>query len=411
MALVLLVRSFIEGETPLDLVSVSVLFLSLTVGEVASRLQMPSLRQVSQFAICTIITANASLSGWFLAISVQTLPKASRHVITALLLFGCLFFDVWHVFIPVLLFEHVSLDVDVCRNWRKFAVCGACWLKGVTLVWLSVGANLWLATTPHFVALPSLFVVIIVGLIESVLLRSPLPVMVCIIATTLHCRPTWSVDASIWEKMDRKQKLILSFLLLTSLFTIIEFLTGLAANSLGLISDSFHMLLDSSSLAIGLAARFASRWKKSPSHHFGWKKYETLAGFVNGCLLAFVSVMISLEGYSRLSEPPNVAGGFLLFVSVCGLIVNGIGVAFFHEGCEDEKTDQNMRGVYLHILTDLLGSIGVIFSSLVIMTTGWNVVDPLCSLMIASLTFLSSLPLIYETSRSLRAPPVYLVEE
>ena len=118
--------------------------------------------------------------------------------------------------------------------------------------------------------------------------------------------------------------------------------------------------------------------------------------------------MISLEGLSRLAEPPQVAGMFLLFVSTCGLIVNGIGVIFFHDsgGCDGEA-DQNMRGVYLHILTDLLGSVGVIFSSLVIMATGWNVVDPICSLLIASLTFFSSLPLIYETSKSLRKSPLH----
>lgn len=216
-------------------------------------------------------------------------------------------------------------------------------------------------------------------------------------------------DAShIFEMISHnaKQRKLFFFFLLTLSFMLVELLYGLHANSLSLVSDSFHMLLDSASIALGLVTAFMATWRRTTRHPFGFGGYEVLSGFANGVVLMVIAVFILGESIARLFEPPDVESGYLLFVATTGLVVNVIGVVFFHEAhshghshdgscCHDD--DHNMRGVYLHILADLLGSVGVIVSSIVVKFTGWMVADPVCSAAISTLILFSAAPLLRET--------------
>ncbi|CAL8121992.1 unnamed protein product [Orchesella dallaii] len=196
------------------------------------------------------------------------------------------------------------------------------------------------------------------------------------------------------------------FSLLTMVFTGIEFLYGTLTNSLGLISDGFHMLFDSMALCIGLSASVICRWKPSKTYPFGYGRIEVLSGFLNSFFLLVIASMIMIEALQRLHDPPGVDAKRLLPISLIGLFVNLIGIYTFRSNSvishgHSNGHNVNVKGVFLHILADLMGSIGVITSSLLIHNYGLLVADPICSMIIATLIVVSVLPLLKETSKML----------
>eukprot|EP00755_Sulcionema_specki_P030255 Sspe_Gene.93934::Locus_66427_Transcript_1_1_Confidence_1.000_Length_1698::g.93934::m.93934/K14692/SLC30A5_7, ZNT5_7, MTP, MSC2; solute carrier family 30 (zinc transporter), member 5/7 len=126
-------------------------------------------------------------------------------------------------------------------------------------------------------------------------------------------------------------KKLLIFLMITVFYMLVEMLYGFYSGSLGLVSDSFHMLLDSSSVAIALYASFMATWPSNSEYPFGYGRYEVLSGFTNGVLLMCIAVYIVLESVGRMLDPPDIDANWLLTVSVGGLVINLIGVIFFHE--------------------------------------------------------------------------------
>ena len=102
-------------------------------------------------------------------------------------------------------------------------------------------------------------------------------------------------------------------------------------NSLGLVSDAGHMLFDSSALVIGLIASYMAEWQESATFSFGYKRVEVLSGFVNGVFLVFVGCSVAIESIERFHEPPEVGDNQLMNTSVGGLLVNIIGLVFFHD--------------------------------------------------------------------------------
>lgn len=177
-------------------------------------------------------------------------------------------------------------------------------------------------------------------------------------------------------------------------------------NSLGLISDGFHMLFDCTALLVGLYASLMSRWKPTRLYSYGYGRVEVLSGFVNGLFLLVIALFILEEALDRLLDPPNVSTDRLLFVSVAGFSVNLIGIFTFsqnhshsHGGGHTHNT--NMQGVFLHVLADTMGSVGVIISSLLILQFGWYVADPICSMFISILILISILPLLKDSAEIL----------
>ncbi|XP_055498332.1 zinc transporter 7 [Leucoraja erinacea] len=264
------------------------------------------------------------------------------------------------------------------------------------------------------------------------------------------------------------------FLLLNLSFAFVELLYGIWSNSLGLISDSFHMFFDCTALLAGLAASVISRWRPNDNFSYGYVRAEVLAGFVNGLFLIFTAFFIFSEGIERALEPPDVHHDRLLSVSVLGFLVNLVGIFVFkhgghghsHDGghghshslfnggipglnhghshgghghgrndvhqsdhshghghshadehCqEDHQSDilqakgpnrQILEGVFLHIVADTLGSVGVIISTLLMQNYGLMIADPICSMLISFLIGISVIPLLKQSIGILmqRTPP------
>ena len=205
------------------------------------------------------------------------------------------------------------------------------------------------------------------------------------------------------------------------MFTVVELVYGILTNSLGLLSDSFHMLFDCSALVIGLYASVISKWRQSRVFPYGYARFEVISGYINGLFLCVIAFYIFTEAISRMISPPEVKTDKLLLVSTLGLLVNLFGLLMFghhHHGHSHDHdhghghchghghshdhghshSEANMRGVFLHVLADTLGSVGVIISSLLIEYFGWKRADPICSLVIAALIVLSVIPLLEETA-------------
>ncbi|CAG2187916.1 MSC2 [Mytilus edulis] len=220
----------------------------------------------------------------------------------------------------------------------------------------------------------------------------------------------------IYEESDSRR--IFYFLCINLCFTFVELVYGVWTNSLGLISDGFHMLFDCSALVMGLYAAIMSRWKATRIFSYGYDRVEVLSGFINGLFLVVIGIFVFTEGLSRLFHPPEIHTERLFAVSVMGLLVNLIGIVAFrgahghshggghghshggggHGHSHGGGHNTNMEGVFLHILADTLGSVGVIISTVLIENFGWNIADPICSLFIATMILLSVLPLLKETS-------------
>ncbi|XP_064790897.1 zinc transporter 7-like isoform X1 [Oncorhynchus masou masou] len=282
---------------------------------------------------------------------------------------------------------------------------------------------------------------------------------------------------------DKTSRNLFFFLCLNLSFAFVELSYGIWSNSLGLISDSFHMFFDCTALLAGLAASVISRWRSNDSFSYGYVRAEVLAGFVNGLFLIFTAFFIFSEGVERALEPPHVNHDRLLPVSVAGLLVNLVGIFVFqhgghghshggdeghshshslfngnaghghshgghgneskhgdghehshgdghghshgghghghshsHEGphCHDElhtpgkgSSKQILQGVFLHIVADTLGSVGVIISALLMQKYDLMIADPICSMCISILIGVSVVPLLRESIGILmqRTPP------
>ncbi|CCK68129.1 metal cation transporter MSC2 KNAG_0A04570 [Huiozyma naganishii CBS 8797] len=199
---------------------------------------------------------------------------------------------------------------------------------------------------------------------------------------------------------DKDTRSIFSFLLLNSTFMFVQLLYSFRSKSLGLLSDSLHMALDCTSLLLGLIAAVLSKGPATDKFPFKLNYLETLTGFTNGVLLLGIVSGIFVEAIERCFFNPIAIEGTneLLVVAVLGLLVNLVGLFSMEHNANDSE---NMRGIFLHILADTLGSVGVIVSTILIKFTGWYIFDPIASLFIGILILASSIPLLKSTSASI----------
>lgn len=184
-----------------------------------------------------------------------------------------------------------------------------------------------------------------------------------------------------------KKVLLISFIIITS-YMVIEAVGGFLTNSLALLSDAGHMLSDSISLMIALIAFMLGEKASSPSKTFGYKRFEILAAVLNGVTLILIAFFIFYEAIKRFAHPPEVATTGMLIISAIGLAVN-ILVAWIMMRGGDTEENLNMRGAFLHVLSDMLGSVGAIVAALLIMFLGWGWADPLASVIVAILVLRS----------------------
>jgi len=308
---------------------------------------------------------------------------------------------------------------------------------------------------------------------------------------------------------DKDARKLCILLMINLAVTVLEVVYGFISNSIGLISDAAHMLFDSTALAVGIYASYKAKLPANKKFSYGYERFQTLAGFVNGIFLIFIAFYILIESLERIYDPPVIHSEKMIVVAIIGLVVNLIGVLFFHEhahfhedeghscahghshsqkkdthhhhhheshehshnhslnstshvdssvpstqnslkpssledtdqsahkhqhgnGCNhdheleqlqqpsqdnehdhdhdhdheheghnhhhhhdhDHGPNENLYGVFLHILADLLGSVGVIASSILIMLFGWYITDAICSAITSVLILVSVIPLL-----------------
>ena len=184
-----------------------------------------------------------------------------------------------------------------------------------------------------------------------------------------------------------KKVLLISFIIITS-YMIVEAIGGYLTNSLALLADAGHMLSDAISLGIALLAFTLGAKVANHSKTYGYKRFEILAAVLNGLTLIIVALYIFYEAIGRFQNPPEVASTGMLIIATIGLLVN-ILVAWIMMRGGDVEENLNMRGAYLHVISDMLGSVGAIIAALLIIFFGWEWADPLASVIVAVLVLRS----------------------
>ena len=154
------------------------------------------------------------------------------------------------------------------------------------------------------------------------------------------------------------------------------------------------MLTDVGALALSLFVAWFSRQPSTPAKTYGYLRWEILAAFLNGATLLLVSAWICWEAVTRFREPEPVASGLMLTVAVAGLLVNVISAWMLRPSAD---TSLNLRGAYLHVLGDLLGSVGTVAAALIVRTTGWLLADPIASLLMSALVLRGAWRLVRES--------------
>jgi cobalt-zinc-cadmium efflux system protein len=166
-------------------------------------------------------------------------------------------------------------------------------------------------------------------------------------------------------------------LVVTGVLLVAEVVGGIVSNSLALLADAGHMLTDVGALALSLFVAWFSRQPSTPQKTYGYLRWEILAAFLNGGALLVISGLILWEAVMRLRAPEPVGSGVMLGVALLGLAVNLLSARMLHGHAH---TSLNVRGAYLHVLGDLLGSVGVVAAAVVVRTTGWLAADPVASI-------------------------------
>ncbi|AYV46224.1 cation transporter [Caulobacter flavus] len=187
-------------------------------------------------------------------------------------------------------------------------------------------------------------------------------------------------------------------LALTSIFLVAEVVAGVVFNSLALLSDAAHMFTDAAALAIALAAIRLGRRQANERHTFGYRRFEILAAAFNAVLLFAVAIYVLVEGIKRILNPEPVQSMGMMLVAVLGLIVNLVAMRLLSAG---KDSSLNVKGAYLEVWADMLGSVGVIAGAIVIWLTGWRFVDPIVAIAIGLWVLPRTWILLRDTSRIL----------
>lgn len=170
-----------------------------------------------------------------------------------------------------------------------------------------------------------------------------------------------------------RKPLIIAFGL-TAAYMLVELVTGLVTGSLALLSDAAHMGTDVLGLGMALAAITLAQREAPAQRTYGTYRLEVLAALANGLLLFGVAGYVLYEAWQRFASPPDVPGLPMMAVAAVGLIVNLISFRLLAAG---SKESLNLKGAYLEVFSDMLGSVGVIVAAVIIFTTGWRYADPL----------------------------------
>jgi cobalt-zinc-cadmium efflux system protein len=180
---------------------------------------------------------------------------------------------------------------------------------------------------------------------------------------------------------EHRRRLIV-VLVITGAVLIVEVIGGLVAGSLALLADAGHMLTDSTGLILALIAASLATRAATVKRTFGLQRAEVLAALGNALLLVGVAVWVLIQAVDRLRNPAEIHGGLMLVVAVVGVVANLAGL-LVHRPAQAKSL--NIRGAYLEVLGDLIGSLAVVAAAVLILITGWTPIDPIASLLIVVL--------------------------
>jgi len=198
------------------------------------------------------------------------------------------------------------------------------------------------------------------------------------------------------KEQNRSKKTLWATLIITLFFTIVEIVGGLMSNSLALLSDSAHMISDVIALGLSMTAIYLATRPPNSRFTFGYLRFEIIASFLNGIALAVIAIGIFIEGIRRMIHPQDIQLGLMLIIAVIGLIVNIVLTVILSRSIKDEE-NLNVQSALWHFIGDLLSSIGVILSAIIIYFTGWHVFDPIISMVIGGIIFIGGSRIVKES--------------
>lgn len=183
-------------------------------------------------------------------------------------------------------------------------------------------------------------------------------------------------------------------LVINLVFLVVEVIGGILTNSLALLADAGHMLTDVGALALAIFVAHLARRKATPDRTFGLLRAEVLGAFINGGTLVLIVGLIFREAWKRLGQIQEIDGPFMLLIAALGLLANLVSALILSKGREENV---NVRGAFLHMVADALGSVGAIAAGTVIWTTGWYPIDTIASVVIGLLILWSSWGFLKQT--------------
>ncbi|WP_426320128.1 cation diffusion facilitator family transporter [Microbacterium sp. E-13] len=191
------------------------------------------------------------------------------------------------------------------------------------------------------------------------------------------------------------RRLLAISLALTATVMVVQVVGAALSGSLALLADAAHMFTDAAALVIALIASTVAARPANDRRTFGYQRAEVFGALVNGVILILLSVWVAIEGVSRLVDPgeAEVAGGLMLVVAIVGLVANAVAMWLLSAA---QRHSINVRGAYLEVLGDLIGSAAVIAAAIVIVVTGWDQADAIASLLIAAMIIPRAIGLLRE---------------
>ncbi|MBO3083309.1 cation diffusion facilitator family transporter [Cellulomonas fengjieae] len=186
---------------------------------------------------------------------------------------------------------------------------------------------------------------------------------------------------------------LLGVLVLTLVVLVVEVVGGVLSGSFALVADAGHMLTDAAGVGLALGATALAARPATATRTFGWQRAEILAALVNGLVVAAVGVAVIVGGVARIASPGEVEAPLMLAVAVVGLVANAVGLALLRPGQQESLT---VRGAYLEVLGDLLGSAAVVVAAVVVLATGFVRADGIVSVLIGLLIVPRAVALLRE---------------
>jgi cobalt-zinc-cadmium efflux system protein len=182
---------------------------------------------------------------------------------------------------------------------------------------------------------------------------------------------------------------------ITTLFLIVEAVGGWLSGALALLADAGHMLTDAGALGLSLLTAWIAQRPASDTKTYGYLRWEILAALVNGAALFGIAAWVVVEAIQRIGAPHQIRSTLFITVAAAGLVANLVSLRLLHGAHGDSL---NARGAYLHILSDLLGSVGALGAAVVVHVTGWMLADPIISILLALLILVGAWRLLREST-------------